>query len=180
MASKKILAVWAKGPSLGDLCDRHEIVLNRLYRRQKANEYWISLRQASAVLKVSHHTLSSWIEQDLIRREGRKRRFRIKGLISFVKRIGMTHARVPAREERFGKSSLGQNDVLRRAKFHWPPDQETLSPRELASRIGCHSSTIRRAIHSIYRLGRLRARTKTRWEISRNKWKKEFPNTIAP
>jgi hypothetical protein len=181
MASKKLLTAWIKGPALADLQDRVEVVLFRLRSRDAAQEYWLSLRQASAVLEVSHHTLTSWAKQKLILREGRKRRFRIKALISFVKKINGTHAPYPSKSERFGSKSLRPNDVLRAARFRWAPNEGPLSPRELATRIGCHPCTIRRAIYtSIFRLGRRRAKTMNHWEISRNRSRAEFSGTIIP
>ncbi len=181
MASRKILNAWMKGPSLGDLQDRAEVILFRLRSRDATQEYWLSLRQTSAVFEVSHHTLSSWTKQKLLLREGRKRRFRIKALISFVSKIRGTHAPYPSRSKRFGSESFRSNDVLRTARFRWASNEGPLSPRELATRIGCHPCTIRRAIYSSTSpLGRRRTKAKSRWEISRNRWKAEFPGTIMP
>jgi len=170
------------GPALEQLCDRSEKVRKALLDEKG---YYLSLRQASRILGVSHHTLQLWEESNLISRKGIKRRFPRQDLIHFVTTIGATDAAAPSRITRFKTKSQQPEQVLRDSLFRWSKADKALTPREIATRIGCHPSTIRRAIItranlSSGKLGHIKQGTTTRWLIKRESWRKQFPNSILP
>jgi hypothetical protein len=122
---------------------------------------------------VSTQPVRDWIRTGQLKRDGPRLRISKTELRRFVAKLDkeaepydwqLHTCRFLSRADRlpwrFGK--------LYRAKFAWPKSEDTLTPKEIASRIGCHPSLIVKAINNgIVRGDR---RTRCRWEIKRRIW----------
>lgn len=182
---RKLAFIRSLGPAAFDLASRASFVLAELGQQKRA---FIGLRRAAKVLRVSHHTLLLWRNRGLIRREfipvhpgsplSRPHpKYRVSDLVKLVELIGERVQVRPSPVLRFGNQPKAPFAVLADSKFEWQRNEKALSPREIANQIGCHPSTIIRAIMSENVRGR--RRTPRRWEIRRSDWKSAFPGTIC-
>ena len=165
---------WKRGPAAYDLTQRAEMwVLNDLHALQKA---YLSLRAASGYLGVGHKTLIQWVNDGLLKRHGKHQKFYVKELIEFLEILIVKRKKPPAKNLRLNVNDVIEFSILYRSKFIWDRKEKSLTPKEIAERIGCHPSTIIRAIYSRTYLGN--RRTPCRWEIKRTHWQSAFPFTI--
>jgi hypothetical protein len=168
---------WKRGPVAFKLACHSDEILERVLSNSR--EYF-SLRLASRLLGISTQPLRDWERLGHVRREGPRKQFAKAELSRFVQWIEQRAEPFPTENyvERFYRDSryVSPFDKLQHSRFLWPMDRKALTPREIADRIGCHCSLIRKAIahHSGWnRLGR--RKSPGRWEISRRTWQSIFP-----
>jgi len=175
---RKLAKVSSKGPAaLNIALDARRVLASLAAQRG----LFLSLRETASTLGVSHHTLRDWEKRKLIVRvrsgtTGAHSKYRLADLVSLVELIRNKVKDCPSPLTRFGESQPYPFMVLNRSRFAWVRSEKALTPKEIAGRIGCHPSTIIRAIAA----ERLRGRRRTwkRWEIRRVEWVRSFPLTI--
>lgn len=165
---------WKRGSSAFELAVRAERwVIDTLNEQEQC---YLSLRKSSEILEVSHKTLLRWVDDGLIKRHGSRKKFNVAELICFLQILIERKKIPPAKHLKLGRHDSILFGVLANSRFSWSRQERSLTPCEIAERIGCHPSTIIRAILSKSYLGT--RRTPSRWEIKRKHWELAFPFTI--
>lgn len=115
----------------------------------------------------------------MLERHPVSKKFAVDHLRDFAKAMmdfAPKSARLPFRHDRFGPQRLPFAALID-ARFCWPKAEKLWSPTELASRIGCHVSTIYRGIEE--GVVPAKRRTRSRWAIGRTAWERAFPLTLV-
>jgi len=136
---------------------------------------FLSLRQTALILGSSIQPVRGWLRFGLIDASGPRKQIPIPALVALVQhfqRLAQPYS-MAERAGRFHQGKPGPRRpfaILRRARFDWPKQNRTRTPAEIAKLVGCHPSTIIRAIHARELFAD--RRTPYRWEISRKQWER--------
>ncbi len=168
--------LWPDRPAAFDLGERYRDILQMLKAHPRR---YLTRHASSKILKTSQRTLDHWEKQGILVRDPLTKKYFTGHLIAFARAmwdLGGGMVSIPYREERFGppRQRFGR---LRAARFDWPKTEKRITPAALAKKVGCHVSTIYRAIEEDAIPAR--RRTSHRWEILRVTWKRAFPASIA-
>ena len=126
-----------------------------------------SLRRAATLLGVSTEPLRYSIKRGYLKRDGPRLQICKAELRRFVKWLRDHAEPFDTYEHRDGLKRHRRVrfpfSKLNSARFVWPKERRTLTPKEYAQLVGCHPSLVVKAIHE----GELRAKRRTpcRWEI---------------
>ena len=163
---------WKRGPVAWKTAKRAEEILENL---EKKNRGFFSLRRAAALLGVSTEPLRYSIKRRYLKRDGPRLQISKAELRRFVKWLRDRAEPFDTREHGLARHRCGRSPFskLNSARFVWPKEQKTLTPKEYAQLAGCHPSLVVKAIHE----GELDARrcTPCRWEIARYSWDLKTP-----
>lgn len=165
------------GPAASPVVRRADAVRARLAATRRR---FLSLRRVADLLGVSTQPVRRWIRGGHLRRGGPRGQVPKGELERFLGWLCEL-------ERRFGPQSFtarsgakrGQRQTpfqkVKRAAFSWPKGRAWLSPRELAERIGCDASLVRKALRA--RMGRpaRSADAPGRWRVTRQTWEACFP-----
>ena len=160
---------WKRGPAAWEIVKRAEEILENL---ENKNRGFFSLRRAAAMLGVSTEPLRYSIKRRWLKRDGPRLQISKKELKRFVKWLVDRAEPFDPREHRDGLKRYRRGrfpfSKLNSARFVWPKERKTLTPKEYAQLAGCHPSLVIKAIHE----SELNARRRTpcRWEIARYPW----------
>lgn len=170
---RKLAKIASRGPAAWSVGRDHERILWALTSLKGP---FLGLRKTVRLFGVSHHTLLDWEKSGLLcrvrsRAAGVYPKFRIGDLVRFVELLRDKPLAYPSPVARFGGKRTWPFAVLGKS-FAWAASEKSLTPCEIAVRIGCHPSTVVRAIVG----GEVRGRRRTpkRWEIRRLDWQKAF------
>lgn len=170
---------WKRGPVAWEIACRAEEILDHLSTSSKS---FFSLRRTAKILGISTQPLRDWVRLGYIAREGPRDQFAkadVRKLVSlFAERAEPFDPRLNLNRIYSVYRRPYPFDKLRSARLIWPRAVPVMSPAELARAIGCHPSTIIKAI--LKREVRGHRRTLYRWEIKRKRWDIAFPCTIVP
>ena len=171
--SRKLAKIAIRGPAAWCIARDHERILFRLSCLKRP---YLSLRGAVRVLGVSHHTLLDWEKSGLFcrvrsRAAGVHPKYRVGDLVRFIELLRDKPLAYPSPVARFGRKRTWPFAVLGKS-FSWAASEKSLTPCEIAVRIGCHPSTVVRAI--VCGEVRGRRRTPKRWEVRRMDWQRAF------
>ena len=161
---------WKHGPVAWEVAQRADPILATLAASPKR---FLSLRQTALLLGVSTQPVRDWLEAGLLESSGPRKQIPATAVEALVTSF-QKHARPYEMKQRLDRlrepstAPPGKYDKLLKADFKWPSKKIPLSPVDLARLAGCHSSLIRRAIHS----GALPATRSSphRWKIGRGDW----------
>lgn len=164
---------WKRGPAAFELSKRAYSILESLSSQKK---HFLSLRRSASELSVAHTTLTRWVEDGIIRREGPGGKIAVEELKRFLQDLERKSKPPPPKSSRFKKRYFWSFQILAEAKFVWPVGQPSLTPTELADLIGCHASTIRRALSEGILEG-IRP-SPYRWIVPEYAWFEAFPEQL--
>ena len=158
---------WKRGPAAWEIAKRAGEILENF---EKNNRGFFSLRRAAALLGVSTEPLRYSIKRRYLKRDGPRLQISKAELRRFVKWLHGRAEPFDTRENGLARHRCGRSPFskLNSARFVWPKERKTLTPKEYARLAGCHPSLVVKAIHE----GELSARRRTprRWEIARYPW----------
>lgn len=171
--SRKLAKIASRGPAAWDVAQDHDRILWVL---KGLNRPYLSLRRTAGVFGASHHTLLDWEKSGLISRvrskaTGVNPKFKVSDLIRLTELLRDRVVDYPSPVERFGNKRVWPFSIFGKS-FPWACSEKSLTPSQIASRIGCHPSTVVRAI--VWGVVRGRRRTPKRWEIRRTDWQRAF------
>lgn len=171
--ARKLAKIARRGPAAWNIAQDHERIRCVLIGLRRP---YLSMRRTAGLFGVSHHTLLSWEKVKLLSRvrskaTGVHSKFKVSDLLAFVDLLRDRVLEYPSPIDRFGQQRSYPFAILRKS-FYWASAEKTLTPREIASRIGCHPSTVIRAI--AFDEVKARRKSSKRWEIRRLDWQKAF------
>lgn len=171
--TRKLAKIASRGPAAWEIAQDHERILWCLSRLEGQ---YVSLRRTAKMFGASHHTLLDWEKRGLIcrvrsRAAGVHSKFRVSDLVRLVELLRDRVVVYPSPVERFCLPRSWPFAILSKS-FPWAASEKSLTPCDIALRVGCHPSTVIRAI--VCGQVRGRRRTPRRWEIRRLDWQRAF------
>lgn len=167
---------WKRGPVAWKIACDAQRIHERLQSEPKS---FLSLRRASRILGTSTQPLRDWVRLRLLIRAGPRNQFRKSDLTKFVERLEAESSPFDPAEYlhrlhwKRGRP-LDPFEKLRSSRFIWPRKIPFLTPNELATRIDCHPSLIRKA----FRDALPKRGPRQRFKIPRRLWTNTFYFTL--
>lgn len=153
---------WKRGPRAWEIAQRADAILENLEASRRG---FYSLRKTAELLGISTQPVRDWIRLGQLKRDGPCLQISKAELRRFVKWLHDRAEPVDTREHGLARHRRGRFPFskLNSARFVWPKERKTLTPKEYAQLAGCHPSLVVKAIHE----DELNARRRTpcRWEI---------------